>query len=212
MDLTTYSGLQSAVADFLNRDDLTDQIKGFIAIAEARIQRNLRRTTIRNSAFALAASATSTALPADCGELRTVKANTGTPSSDFSIPFVTVQMLADIAANRAGTAGYPQAVAVVGTNLLTAPIPDQNYTLEITYFQKLTPLSGSVATNPILLEGPDAYLYGALCAAAPYLEHDERVEVWDTMFSKAIDEMNNKRDREETGGALRRARLARVFG
>ena len=42
MAITTYAELQSAVADFLNRDDLTSVIPTFIDLAEAQMQRTIR--------------------------------------------------------------------------------------------------------------------------------------------------------------------------
>jgi hypothetical protein len=42
MSLTTYSELQSSIADWLNRTDLTSQIKDFITIAESRLDRELK--------------------------------------------------------------------------------------------------------------------------------------------------------------------------
>ena len=42
MAISTYSELQTAVANWLNRDDLTDRIPEFITLAEARFNRALR--------------------------------------------------------------------------------------------------------------------------------------------------------------------------
>ena len=42
MAISTYSELKSAIADWLNRDDLTSVIPSFIELAEAELTRNLR--------------------------------------------------------------------------------------------------------------------------------------------------------------------------
>ena len=42
MAIGTYSELQSSIASFLARDDLTTQIPDFISLAEARMSRELR--------------------------------------------------------------------------------------------------------------------------------------------------------------------------
>ena len=42
MAINTYSTLQTAVANWLDRDDLTARIPEFIALAETRINRALR--------------------------------------------------------------------------------------------------------------------------------------------------------------------------
>ena len=40
--ITDYASLQAAVADYLNREDLTTQIQTFIQLAEAKFNRELR--------------------------------------------------------------------------------------------------------------------------------------------------------------------------
>ena len=42
MALTTFAGLKSSIADWLNRSDLTTQIPDFIALAEADFNAKLR--------------------------------------------------------------------------------------------------------------------------------------------------------------------------
>lgn len=210
MDLTTYTGLKAAIADYLNRDDLTDQIPGFIALAEAKIKRKVRRKTVRNDAFSISAEETS--LPTDCAEVRYVLPLTGSPSRDVPLKLATPAMLADWRAMTSGVSSVPRVFAVLDSKLLVAPPPDQAYTHRLVYFQSLTALSGTNADNPVLLEAPDIYLYGALAEAAPFLQHDERISMWKDLFNEAIDDLNEKRQREETSALLHAARLPRVFG
>ena len=42
MPITTYAELQSSIADFLDRDDLTSVIPTFISLAEADMNRQIR--------------------------------------------------------------------------------------------------------------------------------------------------------------------------
>ena len=42
MAINTFTTLKSAIADFLNRDDLTSAIENFIALSEAQINRDIR--------------------------------------------------------------------------------------------------------------------------------------------------------------------------
>lgn len=210
MDFTTYTGLKAAIADFLNRDDLTSQIPGFITLAEAKIKRQVRRKTVRSDVFSIAAEATD--LPADCAEIRYLLPLTGSPSRDQPLKIATPAMLADWRAMTAGVADVPRVFAIVDTKLLVAPPPSQAYTYRIIYYQTLTALSGTNASNSVLAEAPDIYLYGALAEAAPYLEHDERVAMWKELFNDAIDDLNDKRQREETAAFMQAARLPRVLG
>lgn len=211
MDLTTYTGLQAAISSFLNRGDADtlNAIPGFIALAEARMQRDIRRKTVRNDAFAIATEAT--VLPADCAELRSVQPLTGTPTRDRPLKNATPAMLADMRAATAGINGVPRLFAVIDGNIVVSPPPSQSYLHRITYFQKIVPLSGSVASNAVLAEAPDIYLYGALAESAPYLVHDERLPLWDARYTSSVDSLNAKREREETAASLHAARLPVVY-
>ena len=45
MALTTFAGLKSSIADWLNRSDLTTQIPDFIALAEADFNAKVKNKT-----------------------------------------------------------------------------------------------------------------------------------------------------------------------
>lgn len=209
MSLDTYTNLKSAIADWLNRTDLTSQIPDFISLAEAEMKRRLRRSVTRTS---LTIATDATTLPADCAQLRSVYLVSAQPERDVPFRIGTAEMVAERRARAADIAGRPDTGAILAGQLLVAPTPDQTYTAEIVYYTQLTPLSGSNATNAILTEAPDAYLYGSLAQAEPYLEHDERVTVWKALFDNAIEQLNDVRDREEFGGGIESVRLPIVFG
>jgi len=210
MALDTYAHLQTAVADWLNRTDLTTQIVDFIQLAESEISRRLRRTSVRTT---ITITARDTVMPADCLELRSIYLQSGEPYKDLPIQIVSPEMLAEARARRANTAYRPQYASLVGTHMIVAPDPDQNYTAEVIYFQSLTPLTGGSSTgaNSILTNSPDVYLYGSLLQAEPFLEHDERIAVWQSKFDNAINQLNDVRDREEYNASIRPIRLPVVF-
>lgn len=207
MAITTYTELKTAVANWLNRTDLTDRIPEFIALAEAKIQRRLRRTSFRTT-FTVESAATN--LPADCAEPRTLRLVTDAPWMDRPIPLLTPETLADRRAESPAT-GRPRFASAIGKELQLVPGPDMSYTMELTYFLNLVPLSATVPTNTVLQEAPDLYLYGAMQEAEPFLEHDDRAPMWTAMFDKALAELEKVRDEEEYGDTLQPARLPVVF-
>jgi hypothetical protein len=91
------------------------------------------------------------------------------------------------------------------------PTPDAAYTAEIVYFANLNKLSASVATNFLLTSSPDAYLYGALLQAAPYLQDDARIQVWATLYERALNDLQVADDRGSTTGGKLITR-AKTFG
>jgi hypothetical protein len=209
MALTSYSTLQTALADWLNRSDLTTQIVDFIALAEVEIKRRLRRTSVNTT---LSVSAEAVNIPAALAELRSISLSSSSASQDIPLRVCTPEMLAERKARNAGATGRPTDVAVMAGQFVFAPAPDQTYTANIFYYASLAVLSVSNTSNTVLVEAPDAYLYGALLQAEPFLEHDERVAIWQQKFDNAINQLNIVKDNEEYGASLRPMRLGMVFG
>lgn len=208
MALASYDDLKSAVADWLNRSDLASQVPDFITLAEAEITRRVRRRTRRAT---VTLSTAAKPLPYDCAELRSIRLATGTLSQDVPLVVCTPEILAEMRVRLAET-GRPAYAAVVGAELLLVPTPDDAYPAELTYYEQLVPLSVSAPSNALLLEAPDLYLYGALLQAAPFLQHDERIPVWREYVERAVQQLNDRAQREEYSASLRPARLPVVIG
>jgi len=205
MAITTYAELQTAMSNWLNRSDLTSRLPEMIALAEPRMRRLLRdKTTV--AASTTAGGADTITLPAAVKELLSVRYNTGT----FEYPLIKMSAQA-LAGVRSTGSGRPLYYAVVGSTLLWDVTPDSNYTLELVYVEAITPLSNSNTTNSTLTNSPDIYLYGSLAESAPFLEHDDRVAMWEQRFLAAIDDENNARERQDLGGTPQMG-LPVVFG
>lgn len=187
MSVSTYSELQTAIANWLHRDDLTAKIKDFIALAESRMNGDLSAREMETRAT-LSASASNAyvPLPLDLMEIRRLMLQTNptrvlkyaTPDElqqDFSYSDVT---------------GQPIAFSVIGTQIQLAPIPDSDYSIEISYCQRIPALSDSNTSNWLLTLYPDAYLYDALCEAQPYIVNDARVAVFEQRYRTAVENIN----------------------
>jgi hypothetical protein len=81
----------------------------------------------------------------------------------------------------------------------------------LTYYAKLAKLSNSVTTNWLLTSSPDVYLYGSLLQAAPYLQDDARIQVWATLYERALNDLQTADDRGATSGGNLLTR-AKTFG
>ena len=200
MALSTYTELKSAVADWLNRDDLTAVIPTFISLAEAGMERVLRTRNmlVRSSA---PIDTQYSQVPADFLEVRTIKLLT---SPVAPLNFQTKEVMDQLDSGRYGASGKPTDFTIAGEQIRVSPVPDGVYTAELDYYAKLNKLSDSVSTNWILESSPDAYLYGALMQAAPYLKDDERTAVWSGLYVAAIDAIQKADERSATsGGAIK---------
>lgn len=204
-----YTGLKLAVAKWLNRGDLAAQIPEFIRLAEVEIARVLRSKTYTRE---ITISAVTTSLPAEVAELRSVSPKTANVTNDLPLTILSSAGLAERRRMFGGIAGTPRYGKVVDNVLTVAPEPDDEYTFEIEFYAKMPYLSSSVATNFVLQNDPDLYLYGALLVAAPYLKNDERIAIWRENFDRAKDQRNTARSNEENGVSQQQAPLPINFG
>lgn len=209
MAFSNYTELRAEIADFLDRDDLTDKIPSFITLGEVEIMRRLQITTEKNSAFEV--DAASEALPAGVLIARSIRPLTASAHLDFPLMQVTPEELGDRLAEAAGVAGRPRFWSMMGDTVLFAPTPDQTYTMELLYYPAVGSLA-SIGSNALLLTAPDAYLYGSMLAAEAYLENDERIPLWRANFDRAIDQLEALKDRKDFSGNPKKARLPVVFG
>lgn len=197
MAITNYTELKSTIADWLNRDDLTTVIPTFISLAEKQMERSVRhyKMIIRKSAIL---DTQYTSLPADWLETIRVHLTTG---DTHRLELVSLDDMVELREKSGNTAGRPRYYAHIGETIESYPTPDSSYDMELMYYQKIIPLGTTVPTNWLLEIAPDAYLYGALLAAAPYLAEDERIEVWGGLYSSAIQALNNTSNASRDSGS-----------
>jgi hypothetical protein len=204
--ITSYTELQTAVGNWLDRTDLASRIPEFIALAEPKMRRLLRDRMVRAS-LTMLVGFDSLVPPTWVKEVLALRYNTS--NREYALRGVTTVALADL--RRSGS-GVPRFYTVVNGQILFDVSADAEYTLEVIYIENITPLSAGNPTNSTLTNSPDIYLYGALVEAEPYLEHDERVSLWETRFVQAISDENVFRERTELSGAPMEMRLPVVFG
>lgn len=191
MGLSTFTELKASIADWLVDDDLTAVIPDFIRLCETRFHRDLRiRQMEAVSTINLTGGAETVALPTGFLEGRVMVLNS-TPVR--VLPYKTpTQFYTDHGAQDSGT---PEAYTVIGGNFHFGPTPSTSMTAKLVSYTKVTALSDSNATNAILDDAPDVYLYGALLEASPYLGEDERIPIWVQLYDRGIDQLKSVDER-----------------
>ena len=208
MSVTNYGELKSTIADFLNRSDLTSVIPTFIDFAEAEFNRNLR---VRQMVLRAEAQidARFSAVPADFIEAKDLVIVTTNPVTPLE--FITQQEMAQERNTTYTAAATPKYFSVVGSQFEFVPTPDQQYSLEMSYFAKIDALSADTDTNWLLTDYPDIYLYTSLMHSAPYLKDDERIGVWSQLAAKAREELIARDASSSFNGSTPRIKI-RSFG
>lgn len=186
MSLSTYSELKAEIASWLNRSDLTATIPTLIQLAEVQLNADLTSRFMEVKASLPVTAGDSTVdLPTDLLDVKRLQV-VGSPNR------VLIYRSPDEIAqdNAANMTGMPETFSVFGNTLELAPIPESDCTLELLYYQKIPALSDTNTTNWLLTNWPNAYLFGALLAAQPFLMNDERIPVFQTMYRQAVDGLN----------------------
>lgn len=196
MAITTYSDLQTTVASYLARSDLTAQIPDFIRLAETRLRRDLRIRQMMNAATTTTTGGDATvALPSDFLEVRDliVQTNPVRPVNYVS-PSVFSRN------SRVTESGVPTDYTILATEFKFAPVPDTAYTIEILYYAAPEFLSGTNSSNVFLAVCPDLLLYASLVEAEPYLMNDARIQVWAGMYDRGITSINRSDESAQYSG------------
>ena len=200
MAISTYNELKTAVANWLDRDDLTDRIPEFIALAEARMNRVLRLRMMESKYTAsTVASQRNYNLPTGYVQMRNFQINTS--------PITPLQYVSPEIYDRlwgGSTGGTPQFYTIIANEIQLGPIPGSVLTMEMLFYKKITALSGTNTTEQMLTNNPDIYLYGALLEAEPFIMNDERVVLWAKGFTQAFADLQEQDNKDRhSGSALR---------
>jgi hypothetical protein len=194
---TTYTTLQATIADWLNRPDLANVIPTFISLAEKRLSRDLRiRQMLKVVTTTLAAADKTVELPSDYLQMRDLHINTN------PIQVLEYQSPSNFYRNTNSTiSGVPFQYTVLAQEFQFAPVPDGDYTLQMIYYAAPPALSSFNASNMFLANCPDLLLYGALSEAEPYLMNDPRIQVWASLYDRALSALTISDDQGEYGGS-----------
>jgi hypothetical protein len=165
MAITNYTELQSAVADFLARSDLTSKIPDFIAIAEARLSHALRAHEMQDT-DENTLTAGVVALPSDYVEWLCARwIGTRTADLAFVAPDSPEWRF------RFRPNGDPTMFTIMAGNVEVRPIAAGN--LKLYYYQSIPDLATN-STNWLLTKCPDIYLYTTLGEANIYMKDEQR--------------------------------------
>jgi len=200
MAISNYTELKTAVANWLDRDDLTDRIPEFIALAEARFNRvlRLRSMEVKYTANTVAAQR-NLALPTNYIQMRNFQVNT-TPLTTLS--YVTPEIYDRLWGGS--TQGTPKFYTILADEVSLGPIPASAQEVEMLFYKKFDNLSGSVATNWMITNAPDIYLYGSMLEAEPFIMNDERVPLWSQALQQGVSDLQEQDNKDRhSGSALR---------
>lgn len=193
--IQTFDDLKAAVGRWLHRTDVAAAAEDFIALYEARANRNLRVRQMEAS-YSQSVTAQRNALPVGWLEMIGKPTVGGKPQDfitrdQFKLLDGTIPVF---------ESGY---FSIFGSNIALNVDVSAGVVLAYDYYLKIPTLSVTNQTNWLITDGPDIYLYGSLLEAAPYLNNDPRIDTWRGLLTVAMDDLQTASDRAKwSGGTL----------
>jgi len=205
MTITSYATLQSEIASWLNRDDLSSIIPTFIQFVEADVNSRLR-----HQKMVIRAQATSNQeyvqLPSDWLEAINIHIIDGAQP----LSYVTLDQADRV--NKQQIITKPSFFSIMDNALEIVPAPGSDIDIEMIYYGKIPALSNTNTSNWLLVKAPDLYLYGSLVHAAPYLLDDQRVGMFANMYNSRLESLALESDKAVHSGSPLVARTRKTYG
>jgi hypothetical protein len=199
--IETYGHLQGALADQLDRDDLTTTIALFIQMAEAEMNRRLRHfKMVKKASAAGHADDPRVALPTDWLEARNIELD------GIKLEYITPDMYDTLRQAQDRGESVPSEAryyTFYDSAFEIWPEPSEDYTMTMDYYQKIPPLADQESgTNWLLTLAPDAYYYGSLKHSAPYLKDDARIALWSKLYDDCLAGLQENSDKAMVSGSV----------
>ena len=189
---TSYDNLKTNIADYLARNDLNDKIPMFVALAEKRLNRDLRlRQTLQQSTYTLD-SGFEVPTPSDFLEMKDIHIDA---NPIVNLNFKTVSQFYRL--DNVSGSGNPINYTLVSNNFVLAPRPTGSSTINMTYYKIPKILSDTNASNEYLDVCPDLLLYAALVESAPFLMNDERLTTWEALYTRGLTSITKSDEQSE---------------
>ena len=176
MALSTYAQLQAALADWLDRSDLTSQIQDFITLAEGDMSLIFKLKTYETEATLTTVSGSRyVSLPSDYDLPINLWLTVWTPRRELIYMPVEQQNFVNVSA-------YPQYYGIDSGKIAFDVLASGAFNLIFRYRQTYPALSTTNTTNWVLTKYPNAYLWGALAQAAMFLPGEDRLQGFTEKF------------------------------
>ena len=181
----TYDSLVNNIQVYLERTDATTiaNIPLFIMLAEQVIASQIKflgNLTVQESTMV----AGNNIIPKPARWHKTVSMNVTIPSTNTDNPILLrkYEYLKEYWPIQSNTALPLYYADYDYDHWFVAPTPDQNYSFETLYYQRVQPLDTYNQTNWFTQYAPQALLYGSLLQAMPFLKNDDRTPLFQSQY------------------------------
>ena len=190
MKPASYTELVTAIQDYTKKSSFTSTLVDYL-ITEAEAEMNARLRTRRQltALTPTVSSAGVVTIPNDFGGWK--RFTTRDASQAWDLRLLSAEQEYDILSAYTA-ASRPSALIQKGTTAQVWPYTDGLYTFAALYYARVPNLTSTATTNWVILNHPMAYLYGCLAAAKGFIMDDERIAMWSSMFTRALDRIERE--------------------
>jgi hypothetical protein len=199
MALANYTDLLAAVANWLERGDLTARIPEFITLAEAEFNRRLRTSEMERTATATLTE-DRVAVPTDFLGLRSFVLDGVVTRLDYVPPGDFFDIVGS---------GTPHIYTIADGMFQLRPSVTTG-TCRIVYYQSIPPLTSGSPTNWLMTRWPDLYLFSTLMQAEFFGWHDDRLPLIKSRIEEIFAQIAENINMERYGGRRLMPRTAMV--
>ena len=181
MATMTYASLTQDIKDWMENDgtEFSNETDNFIGLAEQRIVRDIDPQAFTKSAFS-SFNVIRHLLYLDSNSKR------------YFLEKRTDEYIYDYWPTAA-TTGTPKYFANYNdTEILVAPTPSAALRIEMSYVQRLDPLSSTNTTNWLTTNAQELILFGALMEACTFSKNREDLQIYSSRYKAAVDSINNQ--------------------
>lgn len=182
----TYDSLTSTVLQYLERSDTAtvNAIPTFITLAEFEIAeqvKTLGQLQIAESVMTI----NNPVLQKPARWRKTVSINVSVNGSKQPVLLRKYEYLKNYWPNASQTSIPLYYADTDWDHWYLAPTPDDDYTFEVLYYERIAPLSSTNQTNWLTQNAPNAMLFGTLLQAMPFLKNDQR-QIFQQKYTEAM--------------------------
>jgi|SRR5215471_2551236 len=213
IDFTTYAGWLNGLKQWIDVDDLTDDIFATcLQLAQVRLNRELNSQWMEgNAPLTVVTPGIPLSLISGIPDYNRVRL---VVSSQNLLPLevqafneyqLKVSELYGQGVAPSPTSELPCWYAIESLSLYVAPYAAADSTLTVYYYKQITPISPTNDSNVFTQKHFDCMLYASCLEVSRFIVEDERIPVWQTAYDDAIAKINSTAVRSKLGSTpLRR--------
>ena len=194
-----YIELRQTLADYAHRDDLTDQIKRAVNLAETRIYSDVKApeneywksVTLTESPFAL---------PYEWISPREVTVG-GVNGKRYPLQYLPPEQFYRYTGQAVSTPTV-YTINQRAMSILRAPTVESPVDAQLAYWGRLNPLTNDSDTNAMLESYPGLFIYAGMLEIAPFTLDAESLMAWREMYTAEVTRINGASEESRHGVSM----------